>query len=46
MINNKQNTNFELVIPTIEIDTMQIFGVECSFKVLGFDKKNDYVPEY
>ena len=44
MINKKKNTNFSLV-PNIEINTMQLFGVDCSFGVLGFDKKNDYVPE-
>ena len=30
--------------PTVIIDTKKIFGVECSFKVLGFDKKTENVP--
>ena len=44
MIELKQNTDFSLV-PTVEINTLQLFGFDCSFKVLGFDKKNDYVPQ-
>ena len=44
MIELKQNTDFSLV-PTVEINTLQLFGFNCSFKVLGFDKKNDYVPK-
>ena len=43
MIEKKQNTDFTLV-PNIEINTKKLFGVDCSFKVLGFDKQNDYVP--
>ncbi len=30
--------------PTVTINTKKIFGVECSFKVLGFDKKTEHVP--
>ena len=44
MIETKQNMDIGLE-PTIEINTMQLFGIKCLFKVLGFDKKNDYVPE-
>ena len=44
MIELKQNANFSLV-PTVEINTLKLFGFDCSFKVLGFDKKNDYVPQ-
>ena len=31
--------------PTKTIDTKHLFGVECNFKVLGFEKRNDHVPE-
>ena len=31
--------------PSKEINTQSIFGVDCSFKVFGFESKNDYVPE-
>tara|TARA_B100000965_G_scaffold373189_1_gene363418 strand:+ start:68 stop:1060 length:993 start_codon:yes stop_codon:yes gene_type:complete len=31
--------------PNIEINTKEIFGVECKFKVKGFKEKNDYVPK-
>ena len=44
MIELKQNTDFSLV-PNVEINTLQLFGFDCLFKVLGFDKKNDYVPQ-
>ena len=44
MIEKKQNIDSNL-IPNIKINTKQLFGVDCSFKVLGFDKKNDYVPQ-
>tara|TARA_B100001123_G_scaffold188243_1_gene215135 strand:+ start:277 stop:1254 length:978 start_codon:yes stop_codon:yes gene_type:complete len=30
--------------PTVIIDTKKIFGVECTFKVLGFYKKTENVP--
>ena len=43
MIEKKQNTDFTL-IPNVEINTKQLFGVDCPFKVSGFDKHNDYVP--
>ena len=43
MIEKKQNTDFTLM-PNVEINTKQLFGVDCPFKVLGFDKNNDYVP--
>ena len=44
MIEKKPNIDSNL-IPNIKINTKQLFGVDCSFKVLGFDKKNDYVPQ-
>ena len=31
--------------PNIAINTKEIFGVECEFKVQGFKEKNDYVPK-
>ena len=31
-------------IPRQEINTNEIFGVECNFKVFGFKSSNDYVP--
>ena len=40
----KQNIELRQV-PTLEINTKQLFGVDCSFKVFGFDEKNDHVPE-
>ena len=43
MIEKKQNTDFTLM-PNVEINTKQLFGVDCPFKVSGFDKLNDYVP--
>ena len=43
MIEKEQNTDFTLV-PNVEINTKKLFGVDCPFKVLGFYKKNDYVP--
>ena len=30
--------------PDNKIDTKEIFGVECTFKVFGFQSSNDYVP--
>ena len=39
-----KNINFEK-IPTKEIDTKVVFGINCSFKVLGFKSSNEYVPE-
>jgi cobaltochelatase CobS len=43
MIEKKQNTDFTLM-PNVEINTKQLFGVDCPFKISGFDKQNDYVP--
>ena len=31
--------------PTKAIDTVHLFGIKCSFNVLGFEKKNNHVPE-
>jgi len=31
--------------PNIEINTKELFGVKCEFKVKGFNEKNDYVPK-
>ena len=31
-------------MPNVEVNTKQLFGVDCPFKVSGFDKHNDYVP--
>ena len=44
MIEKKQNIDQSLM-PTIKIDTKQVFGVDCSFNVFGFEKTNDYVPK-
>ncbi len=44
MENNNKKINFTET-PEIKIDTKKIFGVECTFEVKGFDKKNEYVPE-
>jgi len=41
---NSKNTNFE-TSPNVEIDTDDLFGVKCDFKVLGFKTSNNYVPE-
>ena len=38
-----KNINFE-TIPNREIDTQSVFGVDCIFKVFGFESINDYVP--
>ena len=43
MIEKKQNTDSTLM-PNVEINTKQLFGIDCPFKVSGFDKPNDYVP--
>jgi len=32
-------------LPTKAINTQLLFGVKCRFKVYGFEKRNDYVPE-
>ena len=31
--------------PTKAINTEHLFGIKCSFKVFGFEKRNDHVPE-
>ena len=31
--------------PTIKINTEKLFGCRCNFTVLGFEKRNKYVPE-
>ena len=31
--------------PTETIDTEYLFGIKCNFKVLGFENRNDHVPE-
>ena len=31
--------------PTKAIDTEYLFGIKCSFNVLGFEKRNNHVPE-
>ena len=31
--------------PTIKINTEKLFGCNCNFTVLGFEKRNNYVPE-
>ena len=42
MIKNK-NINFD-ISPSEIIDTKNIFGIDCPFKVFGFKNSNDYVP--
>ena len=42
MINNK-NINFE-TSPTEEINTKNVFGISCPFKIFGFKNTNNYVP--
>ena len=37
--------NMKDQIPSKEIDTQDIFGLKCNFKVFGFKDKNDNVPE-
>jgi cobaltochelatase CobS len=44
MIDINKKINFES-IPDIEINTLELFGIKCAFKVYGFKSKNDYVPE-
>ncbi len=31
--------------PNITVNTKQLFGINCNFEVLGFEKRNDHVPE-
>ena len=38
-----KNMNFEAV-PSQELNTKEIFGIECAFKVFGFKSPNEYVP--
>ena len=44
MIDINKNINFES-IPDKEINTLELFGIECAFKVYGFNLANDYVPK-
>ena len=39
--NNLLDSNLS---PSVEVDSKTLFGVECSFKVFGFDKKSKHVP--
>ena len=42
---NKTNKNIKFEsVPDIEINIKEVFGVECTFKVFGFQSSNDYVP--
>ena len=42
---NDTNKNIDLsIVPDQEINTKEIFGMECPFKVCGFKSKNDHVP--
>ena len=43
MISLDKDTKFENS-PTEEINTTNLFGIECNFKVCGFKDNNDYVP--
>ena len=43
MNDTKKNIDLNLV-PDQEINTKEIFGIECPFKVCGFKSKNDHVP--
>ena len=43
-MNKNMDTLFEQS-PTKAIDTEHLFGIKCIFKVLGFEKRNDHVPE-
>ena len=43
MNNKSKNIKFESS-PNVEIDTVNLFGVKCDFKVLGFKTSNNYVP--
>ena len=44
MISIDKNIDFDQN-PNEEVNTKDIFGVDCNFKVLGFKSKNDYVPK-
>ena len=42
---NDTKKNIDLsIVPDQEINTKEIFGIECPFKVCGFRSKNDHVP--
>ena len=43
MNDTKKNIDLNLV-PDQEINTKEIFGIECPFKVCGFKSKNNHVP--
>ena len=43
-MNKNMDTLFEQS-PTKAIDTKHLFGIKCSFDVLGFEKRNNHVPE-
>ena len=43
-MNEKKNIDLNLV-PTIEINTKNLFDIDCSFKVFGFEKNNEFVPK-
>jgi cobaltochelatase CobS len=43
MENPNKNIKFES-IPNHKINTQEVFGIECTFKVFGFKSSNDYVP--
>ena len=43
MNNIKDNKEF-YIKPEEEINTYEVFGVKCAFKVFGFKLKNNYVP--
>lgn len=42
---NDTKKNIDLsIVPDQEINTKEIFGIECPFNVCGFKSKNDHVP--
>ena len=43
MIEDKKNIDLSSD-PLVEIDTLKIFNTNCPFKVFGFEKTNEYVP--
>ena len=43
MENSNKNNKFES-IPDRKVNTKEVFGIECAFKVFGFKSSNDYVP--
>ena len=41
----KENKNIQFEEkPSVKINTKELFGIECSFEVFGFTKKNIFVP--